>query len=333
MLRLIKQISRNRNILLFFFLAASAVFAVSSVISASFTDGTQNHYGKTDRRSIHSQDLWRTYWLYTPTSYNDEQPRPLVIVFHGGHGRGNRLENRIGMDAVADRENFIVAYPDAAGDRHWNDGRPTTENGIDDILFVNTMIDDIEKLRKIDPDRIYVTGMSNGGSFVARLACEKPDRFAAFAQVASTMSVELAETCNPVKPLPVMMINGTADNLVRWNGGELRKSGKLGNGGKVIGVMEAIDKWAKLDKCSGKPVISMLADRDPDDMTHIKMIRYNDCSAQSEVVLLEVQGGGHAWPGATENARIKRIVGITSKDINASEEIWQFFSGHTLSER
>ena len=290
----------------------------------------RDRQGRAEQRTVRSQGIDRTYRLYTPASYDADTAQPLVIVFHGGHGTGSELGNRIGMDEIADREAFLTSFPDAAGDRHWNDGRPTTKSGVDDKAFVRAMIDDIKRYRNIDTDRVYVAGISNGGSFVARLACELSDQFAAYAQVASTMSVELASSCKPSVPVSIMMINGTDDPLVRWEGGELRKSGKMGKGGKVIGVEQAINFWASHDKCNNPPDRTMLDDRDLTDGTRVKKEQYKKCLAHTEVVLLEVEGGGHTWPGSTEIKRIKRIVGNTSYDINASEELWKFFSRHSL---
>ena len=286
--------------------------------------------GGLETHELTHQDQSRSYALYVPSSLVTGEAVPLVLVFHGGHGRGDRLARRIGMNDIARQQGFIVAYPDAAGDRHWNDGRSTTRSGIDDIAFTLALIDDIGSLQQIDPTRVYATGFSNGGSFTARLACELSENIAAFAQVGSTMSVELRAACAPGRAVPIMIINGTRDPLVPWQGGSLRKSRQLGKGGEVISAADALEFWAGQNACSADPEVTRFEDRDPDDGTSVERTRFSDCRDHTEVSLVAVEGGGHTWPGSQERPRLKRTVGTTSREINASELIWDFFRNHQL---
>lgn len=286
--------------------------------------------GGLETHELTHQEQRRTYALFAPASLRAGEPVPLVLVFHGGHGRGDRLARRIGMNQIAREERFIVAYPDAAGDRHWNDGRTTTRSSIDDVAFTQALIADISAQWEVDPMRIYATGFSNGGSFTARLACELSESIAAFAQVSSTMSVELRAACAPDRAVPIMIINGTQDPLVPWHGGSLRQSRKLGKGGEVISAADALEFWTTQNACSAESDVRRLEDRDPDDGTSVERTRYGDCRGQAEVQLIAVEGGGHTWPGSPERPRLKRTVGKTSRDINASELIWEFFSSHPL---
>ena len=316
-----------------FLSAANWVHAVERGEQSRLFTGSGDKHAQDDGLKIyelHQRERLRTYSLYTPSSYKGDHPVPLVVAFHGGHGRGAWMAQRVGLSEIAEREGFIVSYPDAAGDRHWNDGRPTTSTNVDDVSFVAALIDRIKEIRNIEPRRIYAIGLSNGGSFTARLACELSDRLAAFAQVASTMSIELKAICKPKKPVPIMIVNGTSDPLVPWKGGELRQTQRLGKGGKVIAAAETVRFWATANGCSGEPAVDKLPDRDPYDETRVERTHYKNCRDETEVVLLAIEGGGHTWPGSAERPGLKRVVGRTSRDINASELIWDFFRKHSL---
>ena len=274
--------------------------------------------------------LKRNYLLYIPDSLKQESDTPLVLVFHGGFGSGTRIARRVGMNAIADKEKFIVAYPDGV-DRHWNDGRSTTASGADDVSFILALIDHIKEMYKIDDNRIYATGLSNGGYLTTRLACESSDVIAAFAPVISTMPVPLNVNCKPGRPVPVMMINGKDDPLVPWDGGQLSSGKRMGGkGGEVISVPDTISFWRMYNNCTDDYKEKTLPDKDPDDGTRVKQKKYTECEAGAEVTLLTVIGGGHTWPGAPERPRMKKRTGNTSYDIDASEVIWEFFERHTL---
>jgi polyhydroxybutyrate depolymerase len=251
-----------------------------------------------------------------------------VLIFHGGFGSGADLASRIGMNAVADRAGFVAVYPDAF-DKHWNDGRETTASGPNDVNFVTALVERVRSNRPIDPRRIYATGLSNGGYFTLRLACERADLLAAVAPVMSTFPAPLRERCRPTRPLPLLLIGGTADPLVPWTGGELKRGPQLGGkGGTVISVHDTIEFWRKHNGCSSRAREIALPDRDPGDGTRVMETRFGSCKDDTEVVLVAVEGGGHTWPGAPERPRIARIVGRTSRDIDASEVIWEFFRRH-----
>ena len=284
--------------------------------------------GSLEPDTVNVDGRGRTYQLYTPASMPASRPVPLVLVFHGGFGSGADAAQHIGMNAVADRAGFVAAYPDAL-DKHWNDGRESTAEGADDIGFVTALIERIRSKRNIDPRRIYATGLSNGGYFTLRLACELTDVFAAVAPVMSTFPVPLHNRCRPSRPLPLLLIGGTADPLVPWNGGELTRVRDLGGkSGTVISVPNTIEFWRKHNGCAATARNTTLPDRSPDDGTRVMQTQYGSCKGDAEVVLLTVEGGGHAWPGSPERRRIKRMVGRTSQDINASEMVWEFFSRH-----
>jgi polyhydroxybutyrate depolymerase len=280
--------------------------------------------------SLRVDGLTRTFQFYTPRGYDADQAAPLVLVFHGGFGEGLQVARRLGFAPVADREGFLVIYPDALED-HWNDGRESTGDGPDDVAFVRALIDYAAKQRNVDLDRVYATGLSNGGYFTQRLACELDGEIAAFAPVMATMPVPLRRACRPGRPVPMLMISGVDDPLVPYGGGVLRRGKALGGrGGEVIAVPDAAAYWADNNGCARDPEQAMLPDRDPGDGTRVRVTRYEDCEAGAAVRLYAVEGGGHTWPGARERKRIRHIVGATSYDIDASEIIWEFFEAQRL---
>lgn len=279
------------------------------------------------RHTISYDGQERSFLVFVPPGSGTKLP--VVVAFHGGFGNGKMLARHIRLNAIARRKHFMVVYPEGV-DKHWSDGRGTTE-GVDDVGFVRSLVRWVRLHAQINDRRVYATGPSNGGNFTQRLACEAPDLFAAFAPVMASMPVELAQRCHPGRPVPVFMISGKDDPLVPRNGGNLTRGKELGGrGGKVISVPDAAAYWAKNNGC-GKPSERLLPDSDPSDGTRVEEVRYRQCKDDAEVVLWEVDGGGHTWPGARERPGITRIVGKTSRDIDASAEIWEFFSRHELT--
>lgn len=274
--------------------------------------------------SLRYQGRQREYLLYTPHRYTGDQAMPLLLVLHGGHGDPRRTAGRTGFQPLADRDGFLVLYPKAAAEQ-WNDGRRTTASDVDDVGFLGALIDHVGEVRNVDDRRIYVTGLSNGGIMTQRLACESPDRFAAFASVIANLPVSLQESCQPQGPVPMLMMNGTADPLMPWRGGEIRKGRRIGRGGTVLSAEDSFSFWAGQNGCGTRGVTARLPDESPDDGTRVDRVDYSGCRAGSAVVLYTVEGGGHTWPGSTSRPALARFSGKTSQDIKASEVIWAFF--------
>ncbi len=166
----------------------------------------------------------RSYRLHIPPGLVPSAPSALVVGLHGGGGNGANLQAKVGLDAIADREGFLVAYPDGSGrlDDYlltWNAGNCcgyALDEQVDDTAFLRAMVADIARTYSIDPRRVYATGMSNGGMMSYRLACEAADLFAAVAPVAGALNLEL---CEPSEPVSVLAIHGTADQHVLFEGG------------------------------------------------------------------------------------------------------------------
>ena len=311
-------------------LAVLGCIFIIHAISASCTR-SRLQADRTDRvsKSITHQGLNRDYHLYIPSSYRHLAATPLVIALHGGGGNGPKMEKLSRLSLLADQYGFIVAYPDAV-EHNWNDGRGLSQyrsqrENIDDVGFITLMMDAIAGDYDIDAKRVYVTGASNGAMMSLRLGCEAADKITAIAPVIGSMPENLVSTCRPARPVPLLMINGSDDPLVPYEGGYVhifRK--KLG---KIISVPQTIDFWVVRNGCSPKPQIRLEPDIEPEDGTRVQKSVYAQCTDDAEVVLYTIKGGGHTWPGGYQYLP-EFLIGKTSRDLNALEAIWNFFNGY-----
>jgi len=270
-------------------------------------------------------DTARSYLLHVPQSYEKSKAAQLVLVFHGGESQPQQMEQHTGFSNLSDREGFIVVYPEGVN-KHWNDGRENAPQ-VNDVEFVRAVIEDIARSFNVDRKRIYATGISNGGMFSQRLACELSGTITAIASVAATMPESLSVSCKPVKPISVLIIHGTNDPLIPYQGGALTRTTL---GGNVLSAPDATKFWATHNKCAPNPVTVQLPDLDPEDGTRIRRERYSRCAVGVEVELDTVEGGGHTLPGSRQYLP-ERLIGRTSRDMDGSEYIWTFFK--RLSEK
>jgi polyhydroxybutyrate depolymerase len=195
------------------------------------------------------------------------QPIPLVLAFHGGQGNGLKFSQQTGLNQVADKNGFAVVYPDSI--EYWNDGRDTTSSNVDDVGFVRELIDHLAKTKNIDRKQVYATGASNGGMMTLRLACEVSDQIAAFAPVIASLPVAYRDKCKPVRPVAIMMTNGTTDSFMPWAGGTIRSGRGKGAGGNVIPVPDTVEFWRQHNGCSMNPQVEPLPDGDKRDGTPV----------------------------------------------------------------
>jgi polyhydroxybutyrate depolymerase len=270
-------------------------------------------------QSVESNGATRTYRLHVPPSYDGGQAMPLVIAFHGSGGQGASMEARTGLSDLADREGFVVAYPDAVNQR-WQYG-PTS----DDLAFIDDMLTQIESRIVIDSGRVYATGMSDGGFFTQFYACNRPDTIAAIAPVAASMTARQAAVCAQGRAIPILAFHGTDDPTVTWDGIDAGVQ-------RFLSVPDTMHAWALRDGCSATPDVADEPDTDPNDGTTVRRESFPGCQDGAEVVLEAIEGGGHTWPGGLQYQPV-RVVGRTSHDINASDMIWQFFARHPMPGR
>lgn len=280
--------------------------------------------------------LRRTWKLYVPTLSDESVSVPLVIVLHGRGGNGDSmiLLTRKGFNRFADKDPFIVAYPNGI-ELNWNDGRKDEQSNdrahrdnIDDVGFISALIDKMIRDYNVDHSRVYVTGISNGAIMCYRLGCELSNKIAAIAPVDGNIPVMLHPECSPLLPVSVLAINNTDDPLVPFRGGDIHGKFKKVNLGKVLSVDESIAFWIEKNRCSLTPVVIDLPTRYPEDGTSVNVKHYINENDGTEVILYTVDGGGHTWPGGLQYMPAG-MIGKTCRDFDANEVIWSFFKKHS----
>jgi polyhydroxybutyrate depolymerase len=190
---------------------------------------------------------------------------------------------------------------------------------------VRALIDELAAKYPVDTRRVYATGISNGGFFSNRLACDLAGRIAAIASVAATMPEKLVPRCKPARPVSVMYLNGDQDPLVPIQGGQVAK-----RNGLCVSLSDAAKFWREIDRTSPKPLEENLPQRE-DDGTSIHKQTWREGQKQTEVVVYTVHGGGHTWPGGSQYLPVV-FVGKVSHQLDATSTIWEFLSAHRLPE-
>ncbi|MEE9303706.1 MAG: PHB depolymerase family esterase [Thiotrichaceae bacterium] len=284
---------------------------------------------------IHHNRQERSYYLHLPNDLpHNRKPAtnlPLILVLHGGgKADGDETAKHTGYNTLADKHGFIVAYPNGLN-AQWNDGRGktyrnTNNASTDDVGFISVLIDTLIRDYKADANRVYVTGLSNGGMMTLRLGCELSSKLAAIAPVIANIPQNIIGKCKPDSPLPVLIMNGTNDPLVPWNGGDVKFFRK--KMGKVVSTRETVKFWVKHNQCNPVPSRRAVPNTDKTDHSKIVVTTYSCRNKNNEVVLYAVHGGGHAFPGS--NTRdLPRILGRKNKDIKGADVIWKFFKRHS----
>ncbi len=263
-----------------------------------------------------------------PSDQASRPLRPAVFVLHGGLGSGEQAEEFSGFDALADRDGFVVIYPDGLR-RQWNDGREggPARPSVDDVGFLAALAARAVADHGADPHRLYVVGISNGGMMALRLACERSRLFAGFAAVIANLPRSLRTGCRPEVPVPVLVMAGTADPLVPFEGGGV---GFLGGRGQVISARDTVGLFVDRNGCRPLPETTLLPDPRRDDGSRVRRLWHRPCRGGSEVLFYVVEGGGHTWPGRPIRGLPARLVGPTNLDIDATALIWEFFQRHAL---
>jgi len=256
-------------------------------------------------RTIRVGNVDRTFWVHVPRSYDCTNPAPLVLNFHGGFAIGLAQEVLSLMNAKADREGFIVAYPDGMA-LSWNAGYCCAPAMflVDDVAFARAVVDDIETEFLVDDARVYATGMSNGALMAHKLACEAPDLFAGFAPVAGA---NVSLRCSPSRRAPMIAFHGTADPLVTYTGNLLFPGG----------FVRTMEGWARRNGCATtRQVVFQNGDSTCE--------AFDGCPADGAVEMCTVQGGGHTWPGGFPVPPL----GKTTYDLSANDAMWDFWRAH-----
>jgi polyhydroxybutyrate depolymerase len=273
----------------------------------------------------------RGYRLYVPSTPTDA-PAPLLIGLHGGTGWAEQFENNSGYDGLAEANGVLVVYPEGVGSggaasptfgpatRTWNGGvccGPAARDDVDDVAFIEALIDEVAGRYRVDPDRVFATGHSNGAIMSYRLACELSDKVVAAAFFAGTLGVD---DCRPSTPVSLMHLHGTADEHLPYTGGVGPKS--------IAGVdfpspTAGVRTFATADGCPADPVTATSV-TDP----NVRTESWSPCGDGTEVRFVTIEGASHAWPGSTPRTAIS---GEPYAGYDASAELLAFLLAHPRS--
>lgn len=276
--------------------------------------------------SIISDGVQRLYRLYIPTAYNSATAVPLVFNLHGYTSNSAQQETYGDFRKIADTAHFIIVHaqglPTSGTYLGWTNFFPiSTPNK--DLQFLSNLIDTIRSIYNINLNRVYSTGMSNGGFMSYDLACFLSERFAAIASVTGSMASTHFSACNPQHPMPVMEIHGTSDAVVRYDG----TPGMLNGAptGACTPVQTMVNYWVNFNNCNATPTFTAIPNTSTTDNCTAEHYVYSGGDDGSSVELYKIIGGDHSWPGAPFN------INTTNMDFSASKEIWRFFSQHALA--
>ena len=267
--------------------------------------------------SIMHDNIERNYLVYVPNIYTGETAVPLLFNFHGFGSNATEQINYGEFRDIADTENFILVCPEGTllnGSTHFNVGGWTLASNVDDVGFTAALIEELSANYNIDDKRIYSTGMSNGGFMSFLLACQLSEKIAAVASVTGSMTPQTYSACDPQHPMPVMQIHGTDDSVVPYNGNILW----------THSIDETVEYWVDFNNCNTAAAVTDVPDIDPSDQSTVEHFEYNDGFFGSTVEHFKITGGAHRWPGTAFGAA------GTNYDIDASQEIWRFFSKYDI---
>jgi polyhydroxybutyrate depolymerase len=244
---------------------------------------------------VRTEDGVRTALLQMPRTARAQAP--LVLAFHGTGANGPFMKGYSGLGSLAEREGFVVAYPTSERDPdQWS--LDENRRGDDDLALVDALIARLVDLGCADPTRVYAVGVSNGGRFATRLACDRSDRIAAVVSVAGAEGVP---RCAPDRPVSVLEIHGTADQVVPYR--------------VVVPWLRA---WARRDGCPRAARRQALGAR-------VARLSWGPCRGGSQVVHLRIVGGRHQWPGASPPDP------GPAAPLSAAEVAWRFLRGKRLA--
>ena len=275
--------------------------------------------GFVEERVIEHEGLERSFLIYVPT--NIKENAPLVVAIHGYTSSAKTLMGYSGINQVADKEGFLVAYPqgtkDSRDNNFFNVGYEFhSDSKVNDVNFIREIVLNLTKDYKLNSKRVFATGMSNGGDMSYLLACTSSDLFTAVAPVAGVMMKDTLENCNPEKKIPIFEIHGTKDSISKFEG-DMNNEDKWG---AYYDLPSTIEFWVNKHALNEKETIQ-LENKNTEDGTTITFERYWSNESQREVWFYIVNDGNHTWPGMT--GLFSRTA---NQDINSAEEIWKFFS-------
>lgn len=278
---------------------------------------------------IRTGDFKRDYHLHIPPGYDGSRALPLVVVVHGAFDNAKGVAKFTGFSALADREHFIVLYPNGIGIlgylQHWNAGhccgKAHTEQ-IDDVGFVAAAIEDAALRLNVDRDRIFMLGFSNGGMFAYRFAAERGEMLAGFAALAASIGSRTPDTetewrlPEPPRPIPLLIMHGTADHSVPFHGKESQRGGQPRY---YKSVAQSAAFWRSRNGCGDAEPTQVLSNG------AVQLTRWSDCTGHAPVWLYVLQDWEHIWPGPYFTNQLEE--GDPLRGFDAAKIIWDFFKG------
>jgi polyhydroxybutyrate depolymerase len=261
-------------------------------------------------QTIDVDGVQRSYIIYRPAGMSGRVP--LVVMLHGGFGSAENAERVYGWDAEADREHFLVAYPNSIGVA-WNTGGgccgQAVARNVDDVAFIRAMVEQISRETAVDQTRIYATGISNGGILAYTLACQTT----IFAAIGPDSATQLG-SCDQPAPLSIIHIHGTGDATIPYDGG--KGNGSQHIDGPAIPALNAT--WRGIDRCA-QPVITTQG---------AVTTSIASCPGGRTVELITITGAGHQWPGAPRKTALQKLLHTDppSTALDATSTIWAFFA-------
>lgn len=287
--------------------------------------GPGTHKRKMDLRVL---GFNRSYLIHIPKNYSRAEARPLVVALHGAFSTADEMEEETGLSDLADRDGFLVVYPNGitlfGWFQHWNAGHccgRAMKDGVDDLGFISTVIEEVRRDLRVDSSRIYLLGYSNGGMLAYLFAAEKPEILTAVAVIAATIgsspSPSQPEVCIPPAraPLPVLVIHGRQDDSIPYEGGSHTK-----NGHSYVSVKESIEFWLKADQISITPRREVMA------AGRVIKDTWGEPASDREVILYTLEGWKHTIPTTYFTKKLPENDPL--KDFDATEIIWDFFKCH-----
>ena len=265
-------------------------------------------------------ELDREYYVYVPSSYNATDTSPIMFNFHGGAGSIASAVYRSDMRSLADTNGFILVYPQGIGDPTdlskpeavWTYKTEAANTAVDNLGFVEAMIDALSTDYNIDLNRVYACGYSNGGEFSQELAVRLGNKIASIASVSSSMQQETYDQTQilPSNPTAVLTINGTEDFYYQYNG----------TLPYFVSLADVNNYWINHNKCNTSPTVVQVENTNTNDGSEVERYTWNNGNGNVSVEHLKIIGGGHDWPGSFGNM-----------DINSDNEIWKFVSQYDLN--
>ncbi len=264
----------------------------------------------------------RHYLSVFPSSGGPGAAMPVVFVFHPKNTDAALIAHGLPFPELAEQRRFIAVFPDGL-ERQWNGGRvkPSSKDSAasDDVAFVPAILDEIGNRYRVDPKRVFATGISNGAIFCYTLAARLSDRIAAIGPVAGAVGINIPKRFNPKKPVSVIAFNGTDDTYVPYRGYADPDAG-------FLSTPDSIAYWVKADGCDQKPTVFPLTRAVPDDGTSVVRMTFPNGAQNTAVVSYVIVHGGHTWPGQYADPHDPK--GRSTLSVDATKEILDFFGQH-----